>query len=109
MQITKSEQGKWIVLTLVGKLDNTGAQQLETELTPLLTGSALALNFNEVEYVTSSGFRTLMIGLKQQSAKQGRFVLCQLSDPVRRYFEIAGLGRVFTFAENLDALVKAEG
>lgn len=108
MQITKSEQGKWIVLTLVGKLDNTGAQQLESELAPLLTGGALALDFKEVEYVTSSGFRSLMIGLKQQSAKQGRFVLCQMSDPVRRYFDIAGLGRVFTFAETLETLVKTE-
>ncbi len=108
MQITKSEQNNWVVLTLVGKLDNTGAEQLESELAPLLTGGAIALDFKEIEYVTSSGFRALMIGLKKQTAHQGRFVLANLTEPVRRYFDIAGLGRVFTFADNLDALVKTE-
>lgn len=108
MHITKTEQGKWVVLTLVGKLDNSGAEQLEGVLAPLLVGGHLVLDFKEVEYVTSSGFRTLMVALKQQSAKQGQFVLAQMSDPVHRFFEIAGLGRVFKFADNLETLVKAD-
>jgi anti-sigma B factor antagonist len=107
MQITKSDEGSWVVLTLMGKLDNTGAAELETALTPLLTGGSLALDFSGVEYVTSSGFRSLMIGLKQQTAKQGKFVLVGMSDPVRRFFDIAGLGRVFKIETDLQAVIKA--
>jgi anti-sigma B factor antagonist len=107
MQITKSENGPWVVLTLVGKLDNTGAAELEATLAPLLTGGAMALDFGGVEYVTSSGFRTLMVGLKQQTAKQGKFVLVGMSEPVRRFFDIAGLGRVFKIEADLETLIKA--
>ncbi len=107
MQITKSENGSWMVLTLVGKLDNTGAAELEAALSPLLTGGSVALDFTEVEYVTSSGFRTLMVGLKQQSANKGQFVLAGMSAPVRRFFDIAGLGRVFKIEADVQTLIKA--
>lgn len=107
MQITKSENGSWIVLTLVGKLDNTGAAELEAALSPLLTGGSVALDFTEVEYVTSSGFRILMVGLKQQSANKGQFVLAGMSAPVRRFFDIAGLGRVFKIEADVQTLTKA--
>ncbi|AKC81562.1 hypothetical protein IMCC26134_00025 [Verrucomicrobia bacterium IMCC26134] len=105
MQITKSEQGSWVVLTLVGKLDNTGAAELEAALLPLLTGGSVVLDFTEIEYVASSGFRALMVGLKQQTANQGRFVLAAMSEPVRRFFDIAGLGRVFKIVNTVQSVV----
>ena len=46
-----------------------------------------------------------MVGLKQQSAKQGRFVLAGMTEPVRRFFDIAGLGRVFKFVDKVQTAV----
>ena len=101
MQITRSEHGSWVLLTLVGKMDNAGAAELEAVLGPLLTGGSVALDFAEVEYVTSSGFRVLMKGMRQQLGNKGEFVLGRMSDPVRRFFEIAGLGTYFKIVGDL--------
>jgi len=46
-----------------------------------------------------------MVGLKQQSAKQGRFVLGRMSPPVHRFFDIAGLGTVFKIVPDLDPML----
>lgn len=105
MQITQSQQNSWVLLTLVGKLDNAGADELEATLTPLLTGGAIALDFAGVEYVTSSGFRVLIKALKQQTAVNGSLVLGQMSEPVRRFFDIAGLGTVFKIVPDLKTVL----
>lgn len=95
MNITQTTHGKWTVLSLVGKLDNLGADELERSLLPLCIGGDVALEFGGVEYVTSSGFRVLMVALKKQMAAQGRLELVGLSAPVARFFAIAGLDRTF--------------
>jgi anti-anti-sigma factor len=95
MNITQSAHGSWVVLSLVGKLDNLGAEELENALSPVLTGGDVALDFSGVEYVTSSGFRVLMVALKRQLAQKGRLELVGLSAPVIRFFGIAGLDRTF--------------
>jgi anti-sigma B factor antagonist len=101
MQISQSQQGSWSVLTLVGPLDETGATELEAVLAPLVKGGAVALNFAGVDYVTSSGFRVLMKACREQLAHQGQFVLGHMSEPVRRFFEIAGLGSFFKIVPDL--------
>ena len=108
MQISESKHGSWNVVTLVGKLDETGAAELDAVLVPLLTGGAVALDFAGVEYVTSSGFRVLMKAMKQQMANKGRLVLGQMSDPVRRFFEIAGLGTFFKIVPNLQPVLDGQ-
>jgi anti-sigma B factor antagonist len=95
MNITTSQHGAWTVLSPAGKLDNLGAEELEKALLPLLNGGSVALDFTQVEYVTSSGFRVLMVALKQQMAKSGRLEIVGLSAPVLRFFAIAGLDRTF--------------
>lgn len=101
MQISESRQGSWVVLTLVGPLDETGAAELDAVLAPLIKGGAVALDFAGVDYVTSSGFRVLMKACRQQLTNQGQFVLGQMSEPVRRFFEIAGLGTFFKIVPDL--------
>jgi len=107
MEITHSQTGAWVVLALAGNLDTTGSEELEAVLLPLVNGSPVALDFSGVGYVTSAGFRTLMIALKQQTASQGTLVLGGMSAPVRRFFDIAGLGRVFKIVDELSAIVSA--
>ncbi len=101
MQISQSQKTSWVVLTLVGPLDETGAAELGAVLSPLTKGGAVALDFAGVEYVTSSGFRVLMKACREQLANQGQFVLGQMSEPVRRFFEIAGLGSFFKIVPDL--------
>jgi len=109
MTITTSTLGKWTLFTLVGKIDNAGADELKAALFPQLTGGAIALDCTGVEYVTSSGFRVLMQCEKEQRLKGGRLILGNMSTPVSSFFEIAGLHTLFTIVPDLNAALTAEG
>ena len=100
--------GLWVLLTLVGPLDETGAAELDAALAPLIKGGAVALDFSGVEYVTSSGFRVLMKACREQLTNQGQFVLGRMSEPVRRFFEIAGLGTFFKIVPDLAPVLEGK-
>ncbi|HVU24676.1 MAG TPA: STAS domain-containing protein [Opitutus sp.] len=104
MQIEFSTQGGWTVVSLTGPIDHAGAEKLKNALLPLMTGGAVALDFAGVDYVTSAGFRTLMQAEREQRARHGKLVLGNMSDDVRRFFDIAGLSAMFKVATNLSAV-----
>jgi anti-anti-sigma factor len=110
MQITESKTGAWTILRLVGKLDDAGSAELKVALAPhLSTGEALALDFTETEYIASVGFRVLLQALKEIRNAHGRLLLGNMSEPVRRFFDIAGLGAVFKIADDLHTVVNQAG
>lgn len=109
MQITTTTRGAWTVLTLEGKLDNAGSDALKATLLPLLSAAgSVAVDFAKVDYVTSSGFRVLLQGEKEQRAKGGRLLIAHLSPALRNFFEIAGLHTVLRLVPDLDAAIAAE-
>lgn len=110
MQIHTSTRGSWTVLTLDGKVDNTGSDILKAALLPLLSGgpASVALDFAKVEYVTSSGFRVLLQAEKEQRKHGGRLLVAHLSPTLRNFFEIAGLHTVLRLVPDLDAALVAE-
>ena len=108
MQITESKIAAWTVLTLNGKIDQAGADALKAALAPHLTGGLVALDFTHVEYVTSQGFRVLMQALKEQTAKGGRLLLGNMSEPVRMFFDMAGLSTVFKVVHDIHVVIQAK-
>jgi anti-anti-sigma factor len=107
MKVTQSKQGTWTVLTLHGKIDHAGAEELEVMLLPLMAGGAVALDFRGVDYITSSGFRVLMHAEREQNAKKGRLLLGNMSTPVRQVFDTAGLTQYFKIVADLFSAIGA--
>jgi anti-sigma B factor antagonist len=105
MTITVSSTPAWIVFTLSGKIDHDGALQLEAALAPHLIGGQLALDLTDTVYVTSHGFRILLSAVRRQRGLGGDIVLAGLSEPVRDYFEIAGLASAFQIHPTLAGVV----
>ncbi len=109
MQIITATRGPWTVLALDGKLDNAGSDTLRAVLLPILaSGGSVALDFARVEYVTSSGFRVLLQGEKEQRLRGGRLLVGNLSPALRNFFEIAGLHTVLRLVPDLEATLAAE-
>jgi anti-anti-sigma factor len=108
MQITESKQNNWTILALNGRIDQDGAAALKTAITPHLTGGLLALDFTNVEYVTSVGFRVLLTSLKEQTAKGGRLLIGNMSESVRSFFDIAGLSTTFKVVHDIHATIAAQ-
>ncbi len=105
MQINSTTQGSWTILTLNGKIDHAGADELKTALAPHLGAGAVALDFSGVEYVTSSGFRVLLAAFKDIRAAGGRMILGNMSEPLRGFFDMAGLSPVFKITHDIHTVV----
>ncbi len=72
-----------------------------------MKGGEIALDFSKVEYVASSGFRVLMLALREQTARGGRLLVGSMTEDVRRYFEVAGLSSYFKVVPDIYGVINA--
>ena len=96
MTINKKARGGELELALVGRLDTTTAPQLETELKRSIDGvTELALDFAELEYLSSAGLRVLLAAQKVMN-KQGKMVIKNVNETIMEVFEITGFADILT-------------
>ena len=108
MKITEAKRGAWTVLTLEGRIDHNGADELERVLLPQMAGGSVALDFQGASYITSSGFRVLMRAEREQAAKKGRLLLGNMPMTLRQLFDVAGLSACFKIVPDLSAATGAK-
>jgi anti-sigma B factor antagonist len=98
MEIEEMAVGRTTVLAIKGRIDSNNAIDLSNRLRALYTtrGRLLLLDCKEIDYITSAGFRTLLIGRRHATSSGGAFALCCLTDKVRDLFEMGGFMENFT-------------
>jgi anti-anti-sigma factor len=96
-------------VTVKGRVDSTTADKLRDHLTSVIqTGSArLVIDLKEVTYISSAGFRTLLITARSVETAKGKLVLCGIGGEVKRLFDIASFTELFTISPNRDDAVAA--
>ena len=96
MNITKNKDGSKLTLALEGRLDTTTAPQLEGELKEALDGvTALELDFQQLEYLSSAGLRVLLAAQKVMN-KQGSMVIRHVNETIHEVFEVTGFIDILT-------------
>ena len=96
MNIIKNKDGSKLTLALEGRLDTTTAPQLEGELKEALDGvTALELDFQQLEYLSSAGLRVLLAAQKTMN-KQGAMVIHHVNETIREVFEVTGFIDILT-------------
>ena len=96
MTITKNQQDTNLTVALEGRLDTTTAPELEAALDESLDGiTALRLDFEKLEYISSAGLRVLLSAQKKMNV-QGSMVICNINDTINEVFEITGFNSVLT-------------
>ena len=109
MNITVSKEGEISVVVIEGRLDTTNYGELEHHLSAITEegGKMILLDLENLEYVSSSGLRILLMFLKKIRAVDGRFMLCSMSADIREIFEISGFINIFEIFDNKDAALKS--
>jgi anti-sigma B factor antagonist len=99
MQIDSSKDRDVVVMRLDGRLDVLTAKQLESELLTQIAGGEkrIVLDFEKVEYVSSTGLRVLLEGRKALRPKGGVLVLSSLPAFVENVLKTAGFDNIFPF------------
>ena len=109
MQIFTRTSDDIHIVWIAGSLDSTTSPEAQKSLTAMLAGAKkVALDFTELDYISSAGLRVLLGAAKQLRASGGKLGMFGLNQSVREVFEISGFATILSIykseAEALGAM-----
>jgi anti-sigma B factor antagonist len=107
MEILEKKVGSVNVLSPIGRLDAYASAEMEKKVNPLADTAqiALVINLEKLEYISSSGLRVLLAGLKKSKKGAGDMRLACLQPYVKEVFDMAGFTQLFKmFDKEEDAI-----
>jgi len=108
MKIDTAKENNKIVVLVKGKIDAVTAPEFEKVLSDLIAQGekAFLLNFNELEYISSAGLRSILSTAKQLKPKSGNMLFCGLKGPVKDVFKISGFDTIFKIYNTREEALK---
>ena len=96
MEITEKNTEKCMIIGIQGRLDTISSPVFEKRLTELMDNQVtrILVNCSLLDYISSSGLRTLLIAVKRITPAKGKFVICGLSDNILEIFAISGFTEI---------------
>lgn len=105
MTITEKKQNDWLVLALTERLDTQTAPELEqAAMGKISDGVKMALDFSELQYISSAGLRVLLMIMKKSKAAGGKTALVGVGGMVGEILEESGIDTFFERYEQVEAL-----
>ena len=96
MTILKTMNDTELTVALEGRLDTTTAPQLESELKDGLDSfTALTLDLEKLEYISSAGLRVLLSAQKIMN-RQGEMKVLHVNETILDIFEVTGFSDILT-------------
>jgi anti-sigma B factor antagonist len=107
MQITSRDENGVAVFVLVGRVDSTGAAELDQALQGAAAEGKhkMVLDMSGVSYINSAGLRTLADVLTQNRANNGDLRLVALNLKVERVFKIIGFDKFFQAYDTIEEAI----
>ena len=92
MNLNERNVGEVTVIEIAGRIDSVQSPKLHERVAALVTSgrSAILLDLSKVEYISSAGFRSLLLLARQAGQTGCRFVLCGLRPKVKQLFDLGG-------------------
>ena len=96
MTINKTKNGAELLVAVVGRLDTATAPDLEKELKSSLDGvTALTIDMNGLEYISSAGLRVLLSTQKIMN-RQGAMKVTHVNETIMEIFDVTGFADILT-------------
>lgn len=94
-----------------GRIDGNSAPVLDSRLKELdlNLGLPTVLDFDDVDFISSAGLRTMLVFAKRVEAEGGSVVIAQLQPEVDEVFEISGFKSIFKHYPSLSAAFAENG
>lgn len=96
MDVIEQVAGSVTIVEPRGRIDSVSAGEFGDRLAKLLTAGCrqLVIDFNNITYISSAGFRQLLIAKKSTLDKNGKLALCGISGEVKRLFDIGAFAEL---------------
>ena len=111
MELREDKVGVVTVVEVKGRIDNTTAPVLADRLMAGLRDAQVrvVLDLSRLDYISSAGFRVLLVAAKHADQTGSRLVLCGITGRISQVFDVGGFLELFTVAENRAAGIVAAG
>lgn len=107
LNVTNVEKG--ILVSVTGRMDAVSSPEFEKELGKLIDENNVnfVVNLKELNYISSSGLRTVLITAKKLKGKNGRILLASLQTVVKEIFEISGFSAIIPIYESVEEAIES--
>lgn len=97
MVLMENSLGDSIVLTVKGNINSGNAREFGERMVGLIESGCLHLvvDMGDLKFMTSAGFRALLVAGKNAEKMNGSFVLCGVNESIHRLFELGGFLDLF--------------
>lgn len=96
MEISAEKGQKGVVVRVAGRMDAVSSPDFEKAMDTWLEGgeSVLIVDCGNLEYISSSGLRSILTVAKKLQARNGKIRLASLTSVVKEVFEISGFSAI---------------
>jgi len=111
MDLMEEQVGGVVVVLVKGRLDSTTSPVLGDRLSQILsvTKVRLVVDFSQLEYISSAGFRVLLQAAKRADQNAAKLVLCGVSGQTRKLFDLGGFLDLFAMTATREEGITAAG
>jgi anti-anti-sigma factor len=97
MEMAEQQIGAVTIVEVKGRIDSNSAKAFGDHLTVLINAGRdrLIVDLRNMDYISSAGFRVLLIAGRLADETKCRLVLCSLSAEVQRLFELSSFTDLF--------------
>lgn len=96
LNIEKKTNASELTLALTGRLDTSTAPELEAVIKQSLDGvTALNIDMEALEYISSAGLRVLLSAQKLMN-RQGEMKVSHVNETIMEIFEVTGFSDILT-------------
>lgn len=99
MTITTKMDGTMATIYVEGWLDTQSSPKLGKEVEELIDAETLVLDFEKLEYISSSGLREVVAAYKKMKAKGGTFSVVHVGSEVMDVFRLTGFDKKLDITE----------
>ena len=97
MTIQETRREGMVQLDIEGRGDTNTSPELQKRiLQAFQKGNTVILNLEQVDYISSSGLRALLIGQKTAASKGGVMKLIHVKESVKKVFTMTGFSQMLT-------------
>jgi anti-sigma B factor antagonist len=109
VEVNETSDGVVTIVAIKGRLDSVTAPTLGERLSSALAAPSrrLLIELSQLEYISSAGFRVLLIAAKQAAETNGQIVLAGVSGKVRQLFDLGGFLDLFRICGSRDEAIAA--
>lgn len=111
MELKEEQVGSVMVVQVKGRVDSTTSPVLGDRLTQILSTekARLVIDFSQLEYISSAGFRVLLQAAKRAEENAAKLVLCGVSGKARQLFDLGGFLDLFSMTTTREEGITAAG